>query len=317
MTPTVSVFIPAYNAAGFIERTLESLRAQTYPHFEAIIVDDGSTDATAAVVRSTVENDPRFRLIRQPNGGVAAARNRAIAEARGRYLANLDADDMWRPTFLERTIAALEAAGPDAVFAFAKSHWVDAHDRLLPQIDQVLPSTVGYRELLIRNPVGNGSAALMRTSVVREIGGYDASLVRDYGQTEDWQLLLQLSWRGKIAVVEEPLVLYRILPQSSSHALERSAGAALEVIRRCQANGPPLRRRDYWTARSLTLLWLARRAVRLGRSNLAILLAARAYFANPLWFTLSELRDPVVKRLLRPFGGGRRPPSHEVGAPAA
>jgi glycosyltransferase involved in cell wall biosynthesis len=302
MTPTVSVIIPAYNAAKFVGRTLESLRAQTFAEFEAIVVDDGSQDDTADVVSEVVGRDPRFRLIRQANGGVAVARNRALAEARGRYVANVDSDDMWRPTFLERTIAALEAAGEDAVFAFAQTLWVDEHDRLLPQTAQAAPATVGYRELLIRNPVGNGSATVMRTAAVREIGGYDAQLVRDFGQTEDWQLLLQLSWRGKVVVVAEPLVLYRILPQSSSHAVERSARAALEVIRRCQANGPRLDRRDFWTARSLTLLWLARRALRIGRARLALGLAARAYLANPLWFTLPELRGPIVNRLVRPAG---------------
>lgn len=316
MTPTVSVIIPAYNAAGFIGRTLESLRAQTFADFEAIIVDDGSQDETAAVVRGFVESDARLRLIQQPNGGVAVARNRALAEARGRYLANLDADDMWRPMFLERTIEALEAAGPKAMFAFAKTLWIDAHDALLPQVDQALPPRVGYRELLVRNPVGNGSAALMRTAAVREVGGYDANLVRDFGQSEDWQLLLQLSWRGAVVVVPEPLVLYRILPQSSSHAIDRSVDASMEVIGRCEQNGPRLRRRDYWAARSLTLLWLARRARNLGRSNLALVLAARAYRANPMWFTLTELRQPIVNRLLRPFGG-RRAPAGEVGAAAA
>lgn len=302
MTPTVSVIIPAYNAAEYVARTLESLRAQTFADFEAIVVDDGSQDHTADIVREFAARDSRIRLIQQPNAGVATARNRALAEARGRYLANLDSDDMWRPTFLERTVAALESAGEDAVFAFAQTLWIDEHDRLLPQAPQAPPASVGYRELLIRNPVGNGSAMLMRTAAVREIGGYDADLVRDFGQTEDWQLLLQLSWRGRVVMVAEPLVLYRILPQSSSHAVERSARAALEVIRRCQANGPRLERRDYWTARSLTLLWLARRALRIGRARLALALAARAYLANPLWFTLPELRGPIVNRLVRPAG---------------
>jgi GT2 family glycosyltransferase len=313
-TPTVSVIIPAYNAAKFVGRTLQSLRDQTFGDFEAIVVDDGSSDDTASVVQQVVEADPRFRLIRQANGGVAAARNRAIAEARGRYLANLDSDDMWLPTFLERTTAVLEGAGDEVVFVFARTLWIDEHDRLLAQTAQPLPSVVGYHELLTRNPVGNGSAMLMRTAAVRAIGGYDEGLVRDFGQTEDWQLLLQLSWRGRVATVAEPLVLYRILPQSSSHALERSARAALEVIRRCQADGPPLPRRDYWTARSLTLFWLARRAFRLGRARLALAFAARAYLSNPLWFTLRELRQPILNRLLRPFGGRRPLPA---GAPAA
>jgi len=313
-TPTVTVIIPAYNAARYVGRTLRSLRDQSFRDFEVIVVDDGSTDDTAAAVQLMVEADPRFRLIRQPNGGVAAARNRAIAEARGRYLANLDADDMWLPTFLERTTAALEAGGEDTVFAFARTLWIDEQDRLLPQTEQPQPPVVGYRELLTRNPVGNGSAMLMRTAAVREVGGYDAGLVRDFGQTEDWMLLLQLSWRGRVAMVAEPLVLYRILPQSSSHALDRSARGALEVIHRCQAMGPPLRRRDYWTARSLTLLWLARRALRIGRAGLGLALAARAYLSNPLWFTLDELRRPVLNLLLKPFRAGWR---SVAAAPAA
>lgn len=303
MSSTVSVIIPAYNAAGYIGRTLQSLRAQSFADFEAIVVDDGSKDDTAEVVRRIAETDPRVRLIRQANAGVAAARNRAVAEARGRYIANLDADDMWRPTFLERTVGALEAAGDEAAFAFARSLWIDKDDNLLPQTEQPLPASVGYRELLLHNPVGNGSAALMRAAAVRAVGGYDAGLVRNFGQTEDWLIVLQLSWRGRAVPVPEPLVLYRILPHSSSHALERSARATIEVIRRCQAEGPPLRRRDYWTARSLTMLWLARRALRLGRVRLALAFAARAYMSNPLWFTLRELRQPIVNRLRKPFGG--------------
>jgi len=316
--PLVSVIVPAYNAQAFVGRTLASLQAQTFADFEAIVVDDGSTDATAEIVARIAAADRRIRLIRQANGGVAAARNRALAEARGAYVANLDADDVWRPQFLERTLAALQAAGEDAVFAFARTLWVDENDRILPQADMRLAPVVDYRELLTRNPVGNGSAILMRIQPVRDIGGYDSGLVRAFGPTEDWQLLLQLSWRGRVAVVDEPLVLYRIVPQSASHALERSARGALEVIRRCQAAGPPLARSDYWMARSLTLLWLARRALRKGAWPLALRLAARAYLRNPLWFTLPELRGPVLNALLPAAWKPRRPLAARgrLGAPA-
>jgi hypothetical protein len=158
---------------------------------------------------------------------------------------------------------------------------------------------------------------LMRTRAVRAVGGYDPGLVGAFGPTEDWQLLLQLSWRGRVVAVDEPLVLYRIVPQSASHALERSARGALEVIRRCRASGPPLARADYWTARSLTLLWLARRALRKGARGLALRLAARAYLANPLWFTLPELRAPILNALLPAAWRPRRPlPARgRVGAP--
>jgi glycosyltransferase involved in cell wall biosynthesis len=318
--PLVSVIIPAYNAEAFVGRTLASVRAQTFADFEVIVVDDGSKDRTAEIVGEVVKADPRVRLIRQANAGVAAARNRALPEARGSYVANIDSDDLWRPQFLERTVQALETAGPRVVFAFARTQWIDEHDRLLPQIDMRLAPIVDYRELLTRNPVGNGSAMLMRASQVRALGGYDPGLVRDFGQAEDWQLLLQLSWRGLVVAIEETLVLYRIVPQSSSHALERSARAALEVIRRCESHGPPLKRHDYWTARSLTLLWLARRAARMNRPLLALQLAGRAYFHNPLWFLLKELRQPIFNALLSPLRWGRRPavpPAAGVSAPAA
>lgn len=301
-TPSVSVIIPAYNAAAFVGRTLASLRAQTFTDFEVIVVDDGSKDDTAEVVARCALDDVRVRLIRQPNGGVSAARNRALSEARGRYIANLDSDDMWRPQFLERTVAALEAAGEGAAFAFARSLWIDTEDELLPVAETALPAQVGYRELLLRNPVGNGSAMLMRADLVRDIGGYDGDLVRDFGQVEDWQLLLQLSWRGAVVPIDEPLVLYRIMPQSSSHALERTARGALEVIRRCERDGPRLAKPDVWAARSLTLMWLARRAMGQGRRDLALRFAAQAYLANPLWLTLPELREPALKAPLKLSG---------------
>ena len=300
-TPLVSVITPAYNAARFIGRTLGALRAQTFFDFEAIVVDDGSTDATADETLAAIAGDPRFRLIRQPNAGVAVARNRALSLARGRYVANLDADDLWAPTFLERTVAALEGAGEAATFAFARSLWIDSDDVQIGGEPPRLEAPVDYREILVRNPVGNGSAALMRRSAVAKAGGYDAGLVRDFGQTEDWQLLLELAAQGPVLVVEAPLVLYRIHATSSSHSLERSVAGALEVIRRQMRTGRAPRR-DYWAARSLSLIWLARRAETQGHVRQALKLAAMAYVTNPLWITLPELRAPLLgpfRRLAR------------------
>jgi glycosyltransferase involved in cell wall biosynthesis len=291
--------MPAYNAARFVGRALASVQAQTLSDFELIVVDDGSTDETPVIVGDAAARDPRIRLIRRPNGGVAAARNRALAEARGAYVANLDADDLWRPAFLQRCVEALEQASA-APFAFARSLWIDAEDGLLDQTEQPLPARLDYRLLLLRNPVGNGSAAVMRTELVRALGGYDEDLVRRFGQVEDWMLLLRLSWLGDAAVVGESLVLYRVDPQSSSHALERMARAGLEVIRRCRAEGPRLAAHDYWSAKSLMLLWITRRARRMGRWGLAGRLAAATYLSHPLWFTLPELRRPLRMRRRRP-----------------
>lgn len=112
----VSVVIPAYNAAPFIGRALESVQAQTAGSWEAIVVDDASTDETAALVSAMAERDARIRLLASPtNEGPAAARNRAIAASAGRWIAVLDADDAWTPDRLETLLAAAQGGDWDFV----------------------------------------------------------------------------------------------------------------------------------------------------------------------------------------------------------
>jgi len=305
--PTVSVVVPAYNAAWCIERTLRSVQAQTFTDLEVLVIDDGSTDDTADRVAATAQGDPRFRLIRQANGGVGAARNRGLAEARGRYVANLDSDDMWTPDFLTEAVASLERAGETATMAFARSFWIDRHDASLAPPPEPLARPVDYREILLYNPIGNGSSALMRRDAVVACGGWDERLPRDFGPTEDWLLQLQLAARGAVVVMDKPLVYYRITETSASCSLERSARAALEVVRRLQLSEPRLPRLDYWRARSLAMLWLLRRAKRTNRYTLMIWLATHAYLRNPVWFVDRELREPLVSALRKAFGKGARP----------
>lgn len=104
----VSVITPCYNGSRFISETIESVMKQTYPEWEMLIVDDGSTDDSAKIVQGYTEKDARVRLIRQENGGSASARNHGIREAEGQYIALLDADDLWEPEFLEKQIAFMK-----------------------------------------------------------------------------------------------------------------------------------------------------------------------------------------------------------------
>ncbi|TCL36080.1 glycosyl transferase family 2 [Anaerospora hongkongensis] len=104
----VSIIIPAYNVGQFISETLESIQRQTFDNWEAIIVDDGSTDNTIEVVKNFTQNDKRFRLICQPNGGVSNARNTGLLAASGTYLSFLDGDDMWKPTFLAELLSTFQ-----------------------------------------------------------------------------------------------------------------------------------------------------------------------------------------------------------------
>ena len=111
----VSILTPCYNGERFIPETIESVLRQTYPHWDMIVVDDGSTDRTAEIAAGYAARDSRVRLVRQPNGGTASARNSAMKRASGRYIALLDADDVWDANFLERQLAFMREKGAACV----------------------------------------------------------------------------------------------------------------------------------------------------------------------------------------------------------
>lgn len=126
----VSVVIPAYNVAEFLGETIESVLAQTYEHFELIIVNDGSTDNTLAVAEQYAARDERIRIISQENRGVATARNTGIDNcAPGGYIAFLDGDDLWQPEFLAEVVAFADS-GHDFVYARTVSRFPDGHDEI-------------------------------------------------------------------------------------------------------------------------------------------------------------------------------------------
>jgi len=105
----VSIIMPAFNATLTLPHSLASVRQQNYPYWELLVIDDGSSDNTAAYTAEQARNDPRIKLIRQTsNQGVAAARNAGIAAAQGQYIAFLDADDLWLPNKLSRQITAMQ-----------------------------------------------------------------------------------------------------------------------------------------------------------------------------------------------------------------
>ena len=108
--PTISIITPAYNASEFLSQTVASALAQTFRDFELLIVDDGSTDDTRNIALTWARTDPRIRILTRPHGGPSAARNTAIADARGQYFALLDSDDLWHPTFLDAQMSILTSS---------------------------------------------------------------------------------------------------------------------------------------------------------------------------------------------------------------
>ena len=144
----VSVVVPAYNAGATIDATLDSVRAQSYRHLEILVVDDGSSDDTAARVERHAAADPRVRLLRQPNAGVAAARNLGLRAARGAYVAPIDADDLWHPHKVERQVRMLEHGPPALGMVYTWYAVIDAEGRVARCADPSLEGAVQRLSLI-------------------------------------------------------------------------------------------------------------------------------------------------------------------------
>ena len=141
----VSIITPLYNGERFVAQTIESVLAQTYPHWEMIIINDGSKDNSEAIVQKYTEQDARIQLVSQSNAGSAAARNNGIRRASGRYIALLDADDLWEPFFLESQLALMQKTSSLLVYGSHKRIDAQNQECLTPFY---VPEKVTYTDLL-------------------------------------------------------------------------------------------------------------------------------------------------------------------------
>ena len=213
----VSVIVPAYNAAQTIDETLRSARYQTHRDLEILVVDDGSTDATPAIVARHAALDARVRLITQDNAGVAVARNRGIAEAQSDLIAPLDADDLWAPSKIEKQLWALRQAGEKTALVYTWFAVIDAQGNVRDLEHQPLDAGWVLRRMCRGNLVGNGSSPLMRKSAILEAGGFDPGLRSAQAQgCEDLLLYFRIAERHDFAVVPEHLTGYRRHPETMS-----------------------------------------------------------------------------------------------------
>jgi GT2 family glycosyltransferase len=201
--PTVSVVVTSYNYGRYIGATLAAVRAQTFTDFEVVVVDDGSSDNSVAVVEGFLD-DPRFRLVRQDHRGLTPTKNHALALARGPFLALLDADDLWRADKLERQLARFRAE-PDLGVVFSRRGLIDADGRPLPCHDPHPPEGWVAAPLYRQNFVCY-SSALVRAEVPARVGGFDERLP----MAIDYDFWLRAARHYRFGVVDEPLVSYRV-----------------------------------------------------------------------------------------------------------
>jgi glycosyltransferase involved in cell wall biosynthesis len=208
--PSVAAVIPVYNGAAFVADAIESVLAQTHPAAECIVVDDGSTDATAEIV---ARFDAPVRLIRQANSGVSAARNRGGTASGARYVAFLDADDAWAPEKLERQLAAAASASGAALVVCD----VETFDEtgVLGRV-AMRPGPDTLRDMVLFEGVETvscSSTALLERSLFDALGSFDPKL----SQSADWDLLARALLAGPVVSVPEPLVRYRVHGANMSH----------------------------------------------------------------------------------------------------
>ena len=219
--PLVSVIMAAFNAAGSIEETCRSVLGQTYPHLELIVVDDGSSDETASIVATLEAADRRVRLITQPNRGVATARNAAIAQASGQFIAPIDADDLWLPTKVERQVRIFQQH-PNSAMVYCWWAWIDEEGRVIDRSPRWTVEGRVFTRLAEVNFTGNASVPMFRRGAVAEAGGYDAGLQAEGAQgCEDWSLALQVAANHPVSVVPAALVGYRRQAGGMSRNCER------------------------------------------------------------------------------------------------
>lgn len=145
MEEKVSIIVPVYNAEKYIRETIDCVKAQTYENWELVLVEDGSTDESLCILETVERQDGRIRVIRQENGGAAKARNHGLSKAAGRFVAYLDADDLWSPDKLEKQLAFM--AKKEAAFSFTGYEFADEKGKGTGKIVRV-PEELCYKEAL-------------------------------------------------------------------------------------------------------------------------------------------------------------------------
>lgn len=224
MSPKVSVLIPAYNSEKTIAQTLQSVIRQTYKDWELIVIDDGSTDATAAVVGGF--DDRRVRLIRKTNGGTSSARNKGIKNGRAQYLQFLDADDLILPQKLSCQVALLDRDPKVGVVYSSFRYVYDDYCEIHPPEWLRAPSDDPFSDL-VAGSMFPPHAALVRSSLVKEVGLFDEAILSG----EDWDFWLRLARMGvKFQYHDDLLALYRQRPGSKTKSRERWRRAHVQII---------------------------------------------------------------------------------------
>lgn len=222
--PLISVIMPCYNMASYVADSIKSVIAQTYPHWELLIVDDASTDETVSIIESYVQTDSRIRLaIKTQNSGIADTRNQCIQTAQGQFLAFLDADDIWHPEKLEKQLNFM--LEKNVGFTYSTYDWIDEEGNTLNRFINTI-GNLDY-ETYLRNTIIGCSTVMVNKAIIGEV------VVPKFRTSEDTATWLDILKKGYLAyAIDEPLVSYRIRRKSASSNKIKAAADLWKVYRR-------------------------------------------------------------------------------------
>lgn len=305
--PLVTVLMPVFNAERYLDAAIRGILAQTFADFEFVIVNDGSTDSSPAILRKWEASDRRIRLVSRPNTGIVQALNDGLALARGMYLARMDADDLALPNRLERQVEYL-TNHPDCVLVGCAITAIDPSGRELMECGPDSPGPLGMPACPVSRLLNAGAfllhpAIMAVTTEVRAIGGYR----KEYEWIEDSDLYLRLARRGRLHCLPEVLLKYRLHLASVSRTRTRQQAhlrirlarellaerglpdaevtAVEERIARDQLHEPTRAESETETLR--TWSWLALQSGwRVTAVRLALAALRRRPLHGPCWWTL-------------------------------
>ena len=209
----VSIIIPCYNAANYIKETIGSVLAQTYQHFEILLINDGSTDQSSEIIKTIM--DDRIHLVEQENQGVSFSRNKGIAMAKGEFVVFLDADDLLHPSFLEKRIFTLSksaaiACASNVVLVDGKGNKIEEDKKHFSanKSSQILE----FNDGIITCP----SSYLFKTEFIKK---HKITFNKNLQSSADKYFLLEVLKQGEIELINESPMYYRILNESMSHKI--------------------------------------------------------------------------------------------------
>ena len=289
-TPTVTVVIPCYNSMRYIAETMETVLNQTYQDFEVLVVNDGSTDDTPNWVDQLSKQEPKVRMVSQANQGLAGARCTGVTNARGKYIAFIDDDDLWESTKLEKQVNSLEN-NPKAGICYTWTALADSEGKATGRVIASDAEGDVWKQMTEMNIVCCGSTPMIRRSCFDEVGLF----FHDVSPSDDWDMWWRIAAKYPFTVIKQPLIRYRQHPNNSSKKCEHMLETSRIVIERNFANAPTellhYRNRSY----GCIYLYLAWRAIENNNWELAQEYRNRAIsHYSKLHFSAKSIRLKIV-----------------------